>query len=385
MHKFRAKSNIVLGLMALLSLLAFLAVENSKVDVRQEWYEEKLEAAHLAQTAENTLKQYRLEKGVFMDDINDPNETAIIGQEYSLITTDRGYIDAKLSSTNPNFAAVIVQLLKEAGLKERDHVAIAFTGSFPGLNISTMAAVQTLKLDPIIISSVGASNYGANDPYFTWLDMESVLYNAGVFKYRSIAASIGGGFDVGRGLSPEGRELIVQAIERNQMVFINEDHLENSISKRMEIYEAQSKGSPIRAFINVGGGIASIGHTINGDLIPSGLTKNLLMMNFPVRGVMIQMGQKGIPIIHLMNIKEIMAEHGLPNSPVPLPEPGEGGIFVQKKYNVLVTAISAIFLFIVVILVYFAEKKYHRLGQDVVPDKGSGNPDKNENDDSLML
>ncbi len=56
-----------------------------------------------------------MENGVFIDVINDPNQTALIGQEYTLVTTDRGYIEAKLSTTNPNFAAVIVQLLKDAG------------------------------------------------------------------------------------------------------------------------------------------------------------------------------------------------------------------------------------------------------------------------------
>jgi len=45
MYNFRAKSNIVLGVVSLLSLLAFIAVENSKVDVKQDWYNEKLSAA----------------------------------------------------------------------------------------------------------------------------------------------------------------------------------------------------------------------------------------------------------------------------------------------------------------------------------------------------
>ncbi len=48
MYKFRAKSNLVLSVLSLLSLLAFIAVENSKVDVKQEWYEEKLEASQLS-------------------------------------------------------------------------------------------------------------------------------------------------------------------------------------------------------------------------------------------------------------------------------------------------------------------------------------------------
>jgi poly-gamma-glutamate system protein len=379
MYKFRAKSNIVLSVLSLLAMLALIAVENGKIDVKQKWYDEKLEAARLAQTAADCLKNYRLENGVFIDAINDPNQTALIGQEYTLVTTDRGYIDAKLSSTNPNFAALIVQFLKEAGVEEKDNVAVALTGSFPGLNVAVMAAIETLKLKPIIITSVGSSNFGANDPYFTWLDMENVLYESNVFRHKSVAASIGGGFDEGRGLSPQGRDLIIQAIERNKIDFIREKHLEKSITRRMEIYEEQSKGQPIKAFINVGGGIASLGNTVNGQLIPPGLNENLPVRNFPVRGVIIEMGKAEIPVIHIMNIKQLLAKYGLPYSPVPMPEPGEGGIFVHREYNLIITAIATLFLIVIIVLVYLSEQKFHRLGTDLVPIQKANRA---ENDDS---
>ncbi|NTV83158.1 MAG: poly-gamma-glutamate system protein [Bacteroidales bacterium] len=381
MVSFKAKSNIVLGLLFLLSLLAFIAVENGKMDVKQDYYDEKLQAAKLSQAAENYLKEYRLENSVFVDDVNDPNQTALIGQEYSLITTDQGNIESKLSATNPNFAAVIVQLLKEAGLKEDDPVAIAFSGSFPGLNISVIAAVETLELQPIIITSVGASNFGANDPYFTWLDMESLLNKGGVFHHKSVAASIGGGNDIGRGLSPEGRELIIKAIERNGVEYINEKHLENSIARRMEIYDKHSGGKPVKAFINVGGGIASLGNTINGQLIPSGLTEHLPMSNFPLHGVIIQMGRKGVPIIHLLNIDQLLAKYGLPSNPVPLPDPGDGGIFIEKKYNMIVTSIATVFLIVVIVYIYLVERKRHRLGTDVVTSANAPNQLTKKEDD----
>lgn len=385
MYKFRAKSNIVLIVLTFLSLLAFIAVENSKVDVKQEWYNEKLEAAQLSQLAANYLKNYRLEKGVFIDVINDPNQTALIGQEYTLVTTDRGYIEAKLSTTNPNFAAVIVQFLKDAGLKDKDNVAVAMTGSFPGLNISVLAALETLNLKPIIISSVGASNWGANDPFYTWLDMENILNKSNIFHSRSVAASIGGGSDIGRGLSPEGRNLITNAIERNNIEFINEKYLEKSIARRMEIYDKFSQGQTIKAYINVGGGIASLGNTINGKLIPPGLTQYLPMRNFPVRGVIIQMGQQEIPIIHLLNISQLLTKYGLPDSPVPLPEPGVGEIFIQKKYSIIVTSIATLFLVIVIIFVYFGERKHHRLGTDAVPLANNQKTNKNDTENVPVL
>lgn len=367
MYLFQAGSKRVLSVLALLSLLVLLAVEYGKVDVKREWYKEKLNASKLAKTAVDYLKEYRLQKGIFIDDINDPNETALIGQDITLITTDRGYIEAKLTATNPNFAAVIVDMLMEAELKKNDVVAIAFTGSLPGLNIAVLSAIQTLNLKPIIITSVGASNWGANDPYFTWLDMEKVLYDAKIFKFRSIASSIGGGLDRGRGLSPKGRRLIVDAINRNKVEFINEEYLENSIEKRMNIYQKESGGKPIKAFINVGGGIASLGSTENGQFISSGLSNSLVMKNFPRRGVLILMAEEEIPILHLLNITKLARKYGLPVSPTPLPLPGEGEIFIQRQYNIALTLVVTIFLLIAIALVFIMEKKRHRLGAEQIP------------------
>jgi len=385
MNSIRAKSNIVLSVLAILSLLAFIAVENSKVDVKQDWYAEKLQAAKLAKQAADTIREYRMKNGVFVDEVNDPNQTALIGQEYTQITTDRGNIEAKLSSTNPNFAAIIVQLLKDAGVEKGDNVAIAMTGSFPGLNIATLAALETLQTHPIIITSVGSSNWGANDPYFTWLDMETLLNKAGVYHTKSIAASTGGGADIGRGLSPLGRELIAEAIKRNKVPFIHEKHLEKSISLRMNIYKNLSKGKPVKAFINIGGGIASLGNTINGKIIPSGLTMFLPEGNFPVQGVMIRMGQNKVPIIHLLNINQLLTQYGLPKNPVPLPDPGTGEIFIHKRYNVTVTAIAATILVITIILVYITERKHHRLGTEIVPLRKNDEGEKDDTDDIPVI
>lgn len=367
MDMIKAGSKRVLSVLALLALLAFLAVENGKVDVNRKWYSQKLEAAKLSKQAADYLKEIRLHKGIFIDPVNDPNETALIGQDITVITTDRGYIEAKLTSTNPNYAAVIVDMLKEANLKKDDIVAIAFTGSLPGMNIAVHSAIQVLDLKPIIITSVGASNWGANDPYFTWLDMEKSLYERGIFKYRSVAASIGGGQDRGRGLSPEGRQLIKEAIERNSVEFINEDYLENSIEKRLEIYNRYKKDNSIKAFINVGGGIASLGTTETSQFISSGLNMSLPMKNFPTRGVMIYFGEENIPIIHLLNITQLAKKYGLPISPSPLPLPGEGEIFVQRQYSIILTISVTIFLITAVLFVFIVEKKRHRLGIDLIP------------------
>lgn len=364
--------NSVLGVFAVAAALAFLVVENSKVDVRQKWYAEKYEAAKRALEAQRCIKEYRLERGVFIDNVNDPNETALIGQDITPITTDRGDLEAKLASTNPNFAAVVVDMLKQAGVKEKDYVAVAVTGSFPAINIAVYSALGTLRLNPIVITSVGSSNWGANDPQFTWLDMERLLWEKNIFRTRSVAASIGGGGDIGRGLSPEGRELIVQAIRRNDVEFIHEAHLEKSIERRMQIYERRSRRNPIKAYINVGGGIASLGAVVNGELIPSGLSKKLPLKNYPVHGVIIEMAERGVPIVHIFNIRQMWKEYGLPLDPVPMPGPGSGGVFVQKRYNVVLAWIAGGFLSVMIAIAGYIDHQKHKLGREVVPTLRSG-------------
>jgi poly-gamma-glutamate system protein len=366
MYQFSAKSKRVLTVLTVFSLIAFLLVEHYKVDVKRKWYDEKLQAATLAKNAFDYLKNYRLQKGVFVDVVNDPNETALIGQDITPITTDRGYIDSKITAVNPNFAAVIVEMLKDANLKSGDVVAVAFTGSLPGLNVAVISALQTLKLNPVIITSVGSSNWGANDPNFTWLDMERILFDAGIFKSKSVAASIGGGLDKGRGLSPEGRSLIDSAIIRNNVFYINEDYLEKSIYKRMEIYKEQSSGKHIKAFINVGGGIASLGSIENAQFIPTGLIESLPIKNFPSSGVLIKMANKNIPIIHLLNVTQLATKYGLPVTPKVLPLPGSGEVFVKKQYNILLTIIVTSILIILIVSVFILEQKQHRIGTEQV-------------------
>jgi poly-gamma-glutamate system protein len=350
----------------MLSLIAFLAVENGKVDVKRKWYDQKLEASKLAKKAADYLKEIRLQKGIFIDPINDPNETALIGQDVTQITTDRGYIDSKLTAVNPNFAGVIVEMLKDAEVKQNDVVAISFTGSLPGLNIAVLAAVQTLKLKPVIITSVGSSNWGANDPYFTWLDMEKSLYDAGIFNSKSVAASTGGGLDKGRGLSPDGRKLIEETIARNNVEFINEEFIEKSVNKRMDIYNYYRKNNRIKAFINVGGGIASLGSTENAEFIPSGLIESLSIKNFPSKGVIIKMAEKNIPIIHLLNVTQLAEKYGLPVSPKPIPVPGSGEVFIKHQYNLILTIGVTAFMSLIILAVFLMEKKRHRLGTEEV-------------------
>ncbi len=369
LNKISIKSVWILSFLAILSLTAFMIAEKFKIYEKDKWYDDKLAASKLAEQARNALKNFRLQNAVFIDNVNDPNETGIIGQKYSPITTDRGLLTAKLSTTNPNFAAVVVDLLKKANLKKGDKIAIALTGSLPALNIATIAAVQTLGLDPIIISSIGSSNWGANDPEYTWLDMERILFDAGIFKEISIAASMGGGSDIGRGLSPEGRRMLKEAVQRNQIPLIYDESLSNNIEQRMVLYEKDAANQPIKAYINVGGGIASLGSSLNGDMIPTGLSMQLPDKNYPIYGTMLKMAKRGIPIIHLQNLASLMKEYGLENNPYPLPIPGEGRMYSTLKYNYYLILALAGFLVCLIGFFVYHDRKNNQLGSEIINEK----------------
>lgn len=315
------------------AVLALVLAERTVTPVREPHYTKKMQAAKNALLAQHTLRTLRESQNVVIDPVNDPNGTGMIGSEFTLITTDRGDITSKLTSTNPNFAAAVVQMLTDAKLKKGDVVAVALTGSFPALNIATIAALEALDLVPIVITSVGSSSWGATDPGFTWLDMERALNQAGVLRTRSVAASIGGGKDTGRGLSPEGRREIEAAIARNNAAFIKEATVEASIEARLAAYDRHAAGKRIKAFVNVGGGIASLGNSINGTLIPAGLSTSLRDKNFPMKGVLIRMADRGIPVIHILDVQRLAKRYGLPLDPVPLPELGQGPIYFKERYD----------------------------------------------------
>ncbi len=327
-----------------MAVAALLLAEQSVTPAREPYYAQKLKAAKQALLAQHTLRTIRQTARAIVDPVNDPNGTGLIGSEYTVITTDRGDITSKLTSTNPNFAAVIVQTLTEAKLRKGDVVAVAMTGSFPALNIATLAAIEALDLRPIVISSVGSSSWGATDPTFTWLDMERVLTEHGVLRTRSAAASIGGGKDLGRGLSPSGRAAIEAAIARNGVTFIHEKTLEDSIAARLALYDRLAGDRPIKAFINVGGGVASLGNPVSGALIPAGLSKHIGRKNFPMKGVLIRMAERGLPVIHLLDVQRLAKRYGLPIDPVPLPELGQGPVYFKERYDRVVLVLLVIAL-----------------------------------------
>ncbi|MEM7187131.1 MAG: poly-gamma-glutamate system protein [Bacteroidota bacterium] len=366
MKNISIRSTLVLSILGVLAIALLIIVETTKKFQEQPHFQEKLQASTLTKKCMDHLKSSYFPNEVALDNINDPNETGLIGPQFSAITSGRGSLPVKLSTTNPNFAAMIVSQIKEAGLEEGDTVALCLTGSFPALDIATCAAIETLGLHPVLIASVTSSSWGANHPDLTWLDMHGSLHEAGLLSFMPVAASIGGNQDIGRTLSLEGREAAELAISRNEVCFINEGSLEANIARRMELFDSHSRDD-IRLFINVGGGIASLGSNTNANTLASGLRTDVKLKDIPdPKGVYFEMAQRGVPTINLLNISALMRTYDLPRDPVPLPEIGEGMLYHAYKYDLWVVGlVTSVFIGLIVMVMYY-DRKQNALGTQIV-------------------
>ena len=329
--------------LSLLSLVCFLIAINTRtIDVSGS-YEQKVQAAELMKKGMDVLKGSRMESGVFIDIENDPNETGLVGSPFSLITTDEGDLDSKLTTLDPNLSAGIVDLMVQLNLSSKDTVALLMTGSMPGANIAVLTACKALGIHPISITSVGASQWGANQVDFTWLDMEKILFENDLIPTKSIAASIGGRNDMGRLLSPAGRNIITDNIQYHDLPIIRKDRLAENIEHRMDIFSGIKKISNYKAVINVGGGVASLGTSFNLRLLPPGVVIRSDISNIGrpggIEGVLSKFLNSNVPGLHILNIRPLTEQFKMPFAPILIFEIGSGSLYADERYNIWVATL----------------------------------------------
>ncbi|SPD75987.1 Poly-gamma-glutamate system protein [uncultured Desulfobacterium sp.] len=335
---------IILIVISMFAIAGMLSVEYFKVQNKQPYYDEKMLAARTMRKGIEEIKKQREKIVGPIDREVDPADSGIIGVPSSLITTNIGYLPAKQTTINPNWAAVMVDMLKEARVKKGDFVAMGLSGSFPAMNLAAYAAADALKLKIIAISTASGSTWGANVPEFTWLDMERVLEKAGIISCRSVAASLGGEKDNGMGLSKKAREAMLDAIKRNNLPYLEVSGVEESIEKRMSLFNEFAQGKRIAAYINIGGGRASVGPRIGKIRYSPGLNKRPSKYAIKIDSVTTRFAKQNVPIIHIYRIEQLADTYGLPKCPVSLPLVGGGHIFVKLEYNQILVGGSLILL-----------------------------------------
>jgi len=293
-------------------------------------------SAQQADAAFHVIHAHRVRAGHRMLRGQDPARTGMIGPSMSLVTSLPGHLDAKRTSANPNFAAVAVHYLLAAGAQPGDEVAIGCTGSFPAINIAVLSAAETMGLKARLVSSVASSQYGANHPELTWPEMERLLVDEGIIHTRSSAVSRGGFRDMAAGMTDDTREVLDSAIARSGLSMLVCDSLSDSIDRRMAIF-ADPVGTLDRyaAYVNIGGGSASVGGTAGNDQLGRGLVlpaQHHRTQN-PVDSVASRFLADGVPVINMIEVVAMAQEHGLPIAPIERPAVGQGGVYLSPQYH----------------------------------------------------
>jgi poly-gamma-glutamate system protein len=220
---------------SIISIIAFLSVKIFTSEYTLPYSDARVNASQIMQNAISTVSAFCNSAGIPIDITVDPNRTGLIGSELSPIATTLGNLEAKRTTTNPNFAALIVQLLEEAGVVFGDTIAIGCSASFPALMIAALAAAQAMHVHPIFIISLGTSSFGATNPDFNLLDIFKVLYLKNIFAVPPAAISLGGDLDIGKDFEPEIKEQLIQQIKSSGIPFIYEPDLEKNVARRMKL------------------------------------------------------------------------------------------------------------------------------------------------------
>jgi poly-gamma-glutamate system protein len=314
----------------------------TQVRVPYAYYDEQVHAAERMREAFPILTAYaeRLESPA--NPMDDPNRTGLIGVEFNEMTTTIGSLTSKRTSTNPDFAALIVRFLHELGFTAGAKICLLLSGSFPALNLAAIVACEELDLDLLIISSVGASSFGANHPEMTWLDMERLLQKHGIIAHSTDIASLGAENDLGNSYFEGGRLLALAAIERNGLTPLLMDTLAEQ--RRVKLEEIRSFRP--EALINVGGNqlnIGSAGHLLLPVIIR---TTSLDHQDLGIVGWALD---QDFPIIHLLKIRDLALQFGLPLDPIPLPSPGNSSVYYRTRVHMgwAVTLLIPICLYVI--------------------------------------
>lgn len=270
-------------------------------------------SARMRTAAEHTVRCFeavQVEKerrGVTYDEDAAHRRHPLLGTELSFLTTTLGSFEAKVASTNPEFAALAVRLLGEAGVDSGDAVGVTLSGSFPALGISLLCAVEQIGARPVIISSLGASTFGANEEAMTWADMEGTLNRNNLLHVRSRLMTPGAEADTGGGLPEEGMEAIWKAVRRTGSVLIVPPDLPAAIALRESLFLREK----ISAYVNVGGSQAVLGTCPHAPSYENGILTPAAGCRDEGRGVIAAMLDRGVPVIHFLNIRDLARRYDI--------------------------------------------------------------------------
>ena len=301
-----------LALIFVIAVASWLLVQRFAVHREPHARRAKVEQAiRLTERAFAVVDSVKRARGIVLTDRSRVHWRAMLGEDYTAMTTTLGSLEAKEVSTNPAWAGYLVEMLTEVGVRQGDTVGILASGSFPALTVSALSAISALEAVPLLTMSLGASSYGANLREATNLDLVTWIREAGVLDARAVLVSPGGEDDVGGGLLVEGRAWIVEAADRNGSILARFASLEEAVAARTDLFV----GERASAVVNIGGGQAALGRCPHAAALPVGIWRQNPGCRCRERGALTRLAEAGVPVIHLLSVRRLAALRGLDYEP----------------------------------------------------------------------
>ncbi len=232
--------------------------------------------------------------------------TGLIGLEWSPWTTSLGHLPAKRTACDPRWALVVGRWMDWLGVREGDTVAVLSSSSFPGLILNTLMALESRQIRPLLVLSLGASTWGANDPAAPWFAMAQQLRHQGFLRTQALACTLGGDNECGGGLDQETQQAMRDLAASVGVPLVDLGSLEAMIAWKMDLID-QAKP---KAVISIGGSHGNMGDGEDILRLPPGLLE-------PGRtdggdGVIGRALRAGYPVIHLLNLRDLALAEGVP-------------------------------------------------------------------------
>jgi poly-gamma-glutamate system protein len=273
------------------------------------------QAESTMQRASQMIREAKRQAGITTTGAGADDRSGLIGAELTPLVTTLGSLESKQLSVSPSWARVLVSQLKGAGVGHGSIVAASCSGSFPALNLALSCACRALGARVVAVSSVTSSTWGANQPGFTWPEMEARLVNAGVIASASVGISTGGEDDRAADLSPDARRIADQITDRAAAalgaVRLRPSTYADAVAQRLELLDRAAGSRPITVYVNIGGSQASMGRSLTVLKLKSGWIAGGWGDGGPDSGVMAHMARRGVRVLHLLNIRDLAARWGI--------------------------------------------------------------------------
>jgi poly-gamma-glutamate system protein len=263
-------------------------------------------------SAQLHMASWRLQEGTASGLDSDPWDCGLIGVEWSGITTTLGDLSSKRTACNPAWAVQFSRWFRQLGLEKGDRVAIYSSASFPGLLLNAIAATEALQLEPLLIVSLGASTWGANHLRSPWPALSAELRRGGFMLTKADYYTLGGGDELGHGLSPEGLGLLKNAAEVAGVELLSANSLQEMIALKAGLL--RDHGAQL--FVNIGGSHANLGDAETVLKLTPGLLAGNDLDNAG-NGVIGAAVDMNIRVIHMLNIKSVSQSVGIPYDSTP--------------------------------------------------------------------